>query len=117
MATELTRSFDNWYDGLSHNAWIDDGVMEVYVRKAHHLCGALVLETIDVANVTIFDEKDRGCGLFTGFLEHVEDYQQVVYVENLLNPRLAVFFDKRGYLRVKNTGDIDWIPSFYKEFT
>jgi hypothetical protein len=85
------------------NSWLQIGPMQVYVRKGQHYfygpsreVGERIVGTFDVANVMV-EESERGKGWFTSFLNFVEAYMDNVYVENVLEPRLRPFLQKRGY--------------------
>lgn len=60
------------------------------------------LRCLDLADVQVHD-GERGHGLFTGLLDALEplcgaDHGiQALYIENVLNARLAAFLRRRGY--------------------
>lgn len=79
------------------NAWLREPFMDVYVRRGAHCLGDKHSDTFDIANVSVDDLK-RGTGVFTAFLERVEELGLPVFVENVLDDRFQMFFLKRGYL-------------------
>ena len=87
------------------NAWLTVGNMSVYVRKGHHPFNDEIIATIDIANVSV-PSKYQNQGTFTRFLEDVESLGLPVYIENVLTPRFADFFRKRGYDTVSARYDI-----------
>lgn len=83
----------------SRNAVLVGDHFSVYVRKSRRALskGGEVVECVDVANVMI-EEGWRSLGLFTALLCVVEGMCRNVYVENILNERLAGFLVRRGYV-------------------
>src|ERR1035437_2102447 len=85
--------------GPQRNAWLKVGTMKVYVRKGNHAIDKKVANTFDIANVEQ-DEKYRGHG---GFRQLIVNLKKLlsggfslgqgpidgIYIENLLNERLA----------------------------
>ncbi len=109
------RSIQNFIEGPCSNTWINyPNGMKVYVRKGHHMIGDTVESTFDVANISVPENLQKG-GLFTYWLKTAEaeasERDLIVFVESVLNPHLAEFLTKRGYIK---TGD-DMCPSFYRK--
>ena len=85
--------------------WIDDDDMKVYVRKGRHILqGGKVRVTLDIANVTVEEDK-RGKGIFSNFLEKAHEMNpwDATYVECVHNQDLAVFLLKSGWMMVDPT--------------
>lgn len=87
------------------NAWISYEHLNVYVRKAHHFWDGSRKSTLDVANINV-PHPYKGRGLFTAWLTQAEiiareEGFEAVYVESLLNPRLADFLYRRGYTLIE----------------
>lgn len=85
--------------------WIDDDDMKVYVRKGRHILQAgKVRVTLDIANVTVEEDK-RGKGIFSNFLEKAHEMNpwDATYVECVHNQDLAVFLLKSGWMMVDPT--------------
>jgi hypothetical protein len=80
--------------------WIREGDMEVYVRVSNRNIKGQSIPAIDLSNI-ISPENSRGKGIFTRFLDNVEELAfkngMVVYVENIINERLKNFLINRGY--------------------
>ena len=89
------------WDRTLPRAWIEDGPVRFYLRRAEHVLDSVGVPTLDLANGGVLKEE-RGKGHFTAFLERVEQAAKSlgrrVYVENVLNPILADFLRRRGYL-------------------
>jgi len=88
------------------NAWLDLAPMNVYMRScAIHSSSGYRARCVDVANVQIADNNLRGLGYFSTFLSILESLIRersindgCLYVFNVMEPRLALFLAKRGYL-------------------
>ena len=89
--------------------------MDVYVRRSMRYIDEQMVECLDFATVGV-DERHRGKGHLTKFLLRFEQeairLKRVVYLENILEPRLVPFFIKMGYKFVRNTDMTS--PSMYK---
>jgi hypothetical protein len=91
------------YYGYPANKWLMDNKMQVYVRWGRHINNAgITFYSLDIANVEIFLEEDRGKGYFVAFLEELEAwFTGNIYIENVLNERLERFFaSRKGYERM-----------------
>jgi hypothetical protein len=87
-------NFDEFTKSLWYNHWIDEeGHLKMYVRRTpprfKHRWGNYQLASMS-------NEIAPGKGALKKFLDKYEPTYQF-YIENLLNPQLAVFFLKRGY--------------------
>ncbi len=91
-----------FFEWKGKRTWLLAGPMEFYVRKAHHVIDDKMVKTFDIANVNI-DKSHRGHGIFTMLLEEVEALGMNVYVEQIINPRLFTFLEKRGYARYNDS--------------
>lgn len=104
----LTKSANNFYH---HNrAWLQDDKMEVYVRAGHHYIRDKDVSSLDIANVNVFEP---GKGVFTHFLQEAEklNIYDVLFIENVLTPRFASWFEKQGYEKRYIDG---FVPCYYK---
>jgi hypothetical protein len=93
----------NYYHRYPANIWLMDDKMQVYVRWGQHINNAgITFYSLDIANVEIFLEEDRGKGYFVAFLEELEAwFTGNIYIENVLNERLERFFaSRKGYERM-----------------
>jgi hypothetical protein len=88
----------------ARNEWLMTGQLSVYVRKGHHIVNRHMYLFIDLANITVIEEM-RSCGLFKQTFELFKSScgktYQGVYVESVLNPRLA------SHLRELSENDSD----------
>ena len=86
-------------DGL-RNQWISERNISVYVRKSVRMIEGDLVACLDIGSVEV-DEEHRGVGIFTGFLQRMEDYgkklNRTIFVESILEPRLLRFLLQRGY--------------------
>lgn len=78
--------------------WIEVPEGKIYLRRSEH---PGIGETIDIPSVE-FDDAARGQGAFRRYLGLVESEAAArgigaVYVEQVMNPRLADFLRRRGY--------------------
>jgi hypothetical protein len=103
MANEV--DFDHQLTALwaseFRRGWLSRGRLKLYVRSGYHVIDARITKCLDIANVSC---RPTGQGTFTRFIEWLEiDFMPrtggVVFVENIINPRLASFLDRRGYTR------------------
>jgi hypothetical protein len=86
-------SFDEFVVFRSmRNSWVQEPGIELYVRRSIPSRGT----DFDLANMN----ADRpGSGALTAFLDKYEPLYSF-YIENLLNPRLVPYFEKRGYTQI-----------------
>lgn len=96
--------------GTLRNAWLYEPGIQVYVRISARMLGGVRVRALDIANVAV--DVD-GIGTFTAFLGRAEALRgfDTVFVENVLNEKLAASLAKRGY---SHTEDFGGTPSFYK---
>ena len=86
-------------DSLPRNSWfyLDNG-LEVYLRKGpRYVQGVLIPYTVCIANVV---SRNPGRGIFTGFLNELLGLGVIVYVESVVNPRLARYLASNGFTQV-----------------
>ena len=86
------------------NKWIsvENGILKVYLRKGKRRIEGLDIDTLDVANLNISNQKLRGKGTFTRFITMLEKEPMPLYIENIENERLEIFLSKRGYTPIYN---------------
>ena len=100
------------------NTWWLYEDFKAYVRKSfRRFNGVSYLNVFDVASVEV-TEGLRGNGIFTHWLTTIEDAAKkagfdAIYVESLLNPKLAQFLEKRGYTLVEPSMP----PCYFLPFT
>lgn len=101
--------------GSTNNTWLQGNGMKVYVRNTNRFMqGMGHVRSLDIANVI---NQRKGTGMFTKWLAYAERIARaaghdIVFVENLLNDRLAEFLARSGY-EVHN-GAWGGPPSYYK---
>jgi hypothetical protein len=83
---EFVRS--NW-----NNWWIQEGHLKIYVRRTPK---RFEDRWGDYQLASMSNDIAPGKGALKNFLDKYEPLYQF-YIENVLNPQLAVFFLKRGY--------------------
>jgi len=102
------------------NLWIREPYIRIYVRKSYrHLGGKNLIPCFDIGNVEV-SERHRGKKVFTRFLRRVEQHAKetgrAVFVESVMEPRLADFLKRFGY-RVDPRTEETLAPSFWKNPT
>lgn len=99
----------------SSNAYVAyPGIGVLYVRKSQRCVGykpsihipAVLTQCIDIATVEV-DEERRGRGHFTNLIKYLHGSYNI-YVENVMNERLARFLERSGF-QIENTTPL----SFY----
>jgi GNAT superfamily N-acetyltransferase len=87
------------------NKWLEYDHFRVYIRKAQRTLPPfrMFFDVIDVANISV-QESHQGKGIFTEWLTAAEDIaketDRIVFVENVLNKKLAGWLERRGYSRM-----------------
>jgi len=102
MKTQCEEAINTFLVSTHRSHWLEIGPMLVYVRKGTHLISAGLVKTFDVANISV-NEEERGKGWFTALLDVLEarwNGHHVIYVEQILEPRLYSFLENRGYISV-----------------
>ena len=95
----------------SCNRWFTQKQYSFYLRFGrHHQDGTSYDKTVELCNLLISDEY-RGDGLFTSFVEQVEQLGCSIFVENVLQERFREFWRRRGY-KERNCGEIS---CFFRE--
>ena len=87
------------------NAWLREPGIELYVRRSIRI-GV----DIDLANM---NADTMGSGSLTKFLDKYEPHH-VFCVENIHNPRLPAYLERRGYLQLAGSeGAIHMVSKNY----
>jgi len=76
------------------NQWLKEPGIQVYVRKP------LPGKPYDIELATL-NAKHPGKGACTRLLNRLEP-KLSIYIENVLEPRFAAYFERRGYQRINN---------------
>lgn len=112
--TSLTR----FLTGKAISGWVEHGPMLLYVRMSVHAVDGRVWRTFDLANLDIPYEDDRGKGTFKKMvvtlcenLPSLLPDREALYVENVLNPRLADHLRNEGWVETgsTDTGDLSFL--------
>jgi len=123
-------NFKQFLAGKQLNAWVVHDGMDLYVRRAGHLIhtepyqrGEPYLRgnmrhTLDIANMNS-PESQRGQGKFWSLLDWLDlsppPEFDGLYLENVLNVRLAASLRKRaGVLEIPTVFGAEGIPCFYR---
>jgi predicted acetyltransferase len=81
--------------------------MQIYVRKSKRYINGILIECIDIANVSVDDEM-RGQGIFTRFLERlINEYDFNIYIESIINPSVERIGTKLGFIRTGSIEDVN----------
>lgn len=121
IAMQLAK---NGEGSLMRNQWYRDEHMDLYVRySAYHLVpGVGYVVTLDISNVNV-NEGSIGKGVFTRFLDDIERTidghfgagYSGIFVENVLQERFQSFFERRGYVKIKQDQYVkDWPSSYFR---
>lgn len=95
---EQLSNFIQTDNGLrSRNAWLEDDLMKVYVRKASHLIGHDIRQCLDIASVEVFVQQK---GTWTEFLWNAHEINpwEGTHIENVLNPHLFKWLGRNGFV-------------------
>lgn len=103
------------------SVWTHGGGLSVYMRRGGHAIEGELCYCIDIASITA---DEPGNGIFTEFLTKIEQEIEAhigrknsckcVYVESIMEPRLAQYLARRGYKTTQNSNDL--APDMYKKF-
>lgn len=109
---QLEELIDQSSNRTFNNSYINDEKMTAYVRITTRLIQGQMLNTIDIANVSV-DLKYQQQGVFKDFLKGVEKlahrYDRTVYIESVLSLVLVNKLPSYGY-----TSNQEISPSFHK---
>jgi GNAT superfamily N-acetyltransferase len=97
------------------NGWIENDEIRLYLRTGLRRIEGSTVKAVTIASVSVY-ERRKSRGIFTAILTEIEKIAAnaglSVFVENVLNSRLADFFERRGYGECKDR--IPDICFFYK---
>jgi hypothetical protein len=92
LDSNLRKAMEKFLASPARNQWVSTPQMDVYVRKGMHMVGRHMYMFLDLASMTVRDEF-QSQGLFKQTLELFKQLcgntYQGVYMESVLNPRLA----------------------------
>ena len=113
---ELVRNFISDTNRTISNVWITTDELQIYLRKAIHSVGGEIIRTIDIANVSLVNQEDKGKGYFKEVILFIESFELPVYVENVGNMELAAQLVKHGYVEVDTRCGGLGFTSYCKQF-
>ena len=97
MLNELSIFIRKPIGNFPRNAWIRTHEhQEIYFRNGLIYLEGEKIHAITIANIKT-DEDYQNKGIFKKVLEYVESFGKTVYIENVLNPILESFLERRGY--------------------
>lgn len=100
--TEACKAYNSAFGNVRSWIFLSDFNLKLYFRRTRRYINGEVCETLELASFEV--DGELGQGNFTAFLEHVEPYARlegvILFVENVLNDRLADFLRRRGYKEV-----------------
>lgn len=100
----ITEQLDDFIDSPVSNKWLNDGILSVYVRKGYHVYDGMILNTLDIANISTISEQYQGKGYFKTFMKKAESIGKPIWVECIHNPLLSRMLVKHGYTIFNNGG-------------
>lgn len=95
-----------------HNAWLEDSVMKVFVRRSERVFDKMRIGTFEIANLDVVEEE-RNKGHFQRFVQTVElllcdDELQGdimgIYIENVQMPRFRDKLERMGFEPCHSSG-------------
>lgn len=83
------------------NAYVKEpGFASLYVRiNRRSLNGRIYNKVFDIASVEV-KARQRGKGIFTKLVERLLARGLIVYVESVMNDRLAAWLERNGFTRI-----------------
>lgn len=118
--TKYLAPIENFVLGRDKNIWLKCLTFSIYVRKATHAIFGDIVDTFDIANIICDDEQLRGNGNFRKLLVDLEYMLQqydfdAIYIENVLNKKLATSLPSMGFTEMKNYGFPE-LPSCFVKY-
>lgn len=113
----LRKAMEKFLASPAKNQWVSTSQMDVYVRKGNHMVSRHMYLFIDLACMTVKEEM-QSQGLFKQTLELFKQLcgttYQGVYMESVLNPRLAQYLRElteaeTGYHWSEETQCCSWL--------
>lgn len=98
----IIQQVDDFIISSYTNLWLEDDILNVYVRKGKRYIEGNISETFDVANILSINKKYEKQGYFKAFMLKVEELGMTIFVECIHNPKLTEMLQKNGYTIIKN---------------
>src|SRR4051812_13764670 len=111
MSEQLEVQLRKLFINTSHRSdWLEDDILQVYIRKTYRVIKGQHVWTIDIANVTILPQH-QGKGYFGALIQKIEQLIrelrpdiQGIYIENVLFEWLRRHLVKIGFEPVASSG-------------
>jgi hypothetical protein len=89
------------------NAWVMHENIDIYVRRSFHVLDGKSVDTFDLANMNA-PLHTRGHGELWAAIDLVKaaEPERTLYIENVLNERLAASLRARGWTETAHLGEI-----------
>jgi hypothetical protein len=99
MSDSILNQLDVFMASNSRNLWLSDDVLSIYVRKSKRIYHGLMLDMMDVANISSINPEYEHQGYFKQFMMKVESLGLPVFVESIssTNTNLLNILTKNGY--------------------
>lgn len=103
IVNPIIKQFRDFYNSDHKNCGLITNDLNIFVRKSKRLYQGDIVDCIDIVSILIVDEKNRGKGIFTYFLDTVlKEYpNDNFYIESIVN---------RVVLLVTNKFDFETLP-------
>lgn len=95
-------TFEEFLASTLRNVWVHEPGIAIYVRRS-------IRKKVDV-DLASMDAEEPGKGALTKFLDKYET-RHVFLVENIHNPRLAHYLERRMYIPFTIPGDYSCVPN------
>lgn len=105
MISQFQSEFDRFLSSAYRNEWLYLDHASVYVRKSERYFNGIVYKCLDMANITIDDDNDKGHGFLKAVLSHMESKGLPVYVECIMHEWLVDKVEKYGYNIIRELHD------------
>lgn len=110
LVDPLIELFNKFYnDPLLRNTHVETDQVKVYVRKSQRHYEGKMVRCLDIASITIVENKNRGRGVFTMFLEKLlKKYpNENFYIESIVNPIVMLITTKFGFVTTPTSHPIN----------
>ena len=107
----MIKKLKEFLESSQRNAWLENSLLKVYVRKGHHIIENRLVKTLDIAALEVV-KRNRGTGtkLINDF--HQMNSFEYTYLENVLTERFTNKLRSLGWHEIPSEHGIS---SFYKK--
>ena len=103
IVDEVIQGLHEFLDSDFRNKYVYDSnyIVELYVRKGHHVINNKLENTLDIASLVV-DEDHRGAGIGSMLISEIHRINpfEYTYVESLLNTSLYCHLIDHGWIDV-----------------